>query len=72
MKTTSRITIFTATYSAVAMLALFALVACHGGQAQEALRSWIANQPVGVRILVKLALLPVPACIIDVLGREQA
>lgn len=33
MKTTFRITIFTATYGALAMLALFALVACHGGQA---------------------------------------
>lgn len=54
------------------MLALFALVACHGGQAQEALRGWIANQPAGVRALVKLALLPVPACIIDMLGRLTA
>ena len=72
MKTTSRITIFTATYSALALLALFVLVACHGSQAQEALRSWIANQPLGVRALVRLALLPVPACMIDMLGRLAA
>ena len=72
MKTTSRITIFTATYSALALLALFALVACHGSQAPEALRSWIANQPAGVRALVRLALLPVPACLIDMLGRFAA
>ena len=72
MKTTSRIIIFTATYSALAMLALFALVACHGGQAPEALRGWIANQPEGVRALVRLALLPVPACMIDMLGRLAA
>ena len=72
MKTTSRITIFTATYSALALLALFALTAYHGGHAQEALRGWIANRPEGVRALVKLALLPVPACMIDMLGRLAA
>ncbi len=72
MKTTSHITIFTATYSALALLALFALTACRGGQAQEALQGWIANQPVGVRFLVRLALLPVPACMVDMLGRLAA
>ena len=72
MKTTSRITIFTVTYSALALLALFALVACHGSQAPEALRGWIANRPEGVRALVKQALLPVPACMIDMLGRLAA
>ena len=72
MKTTTRIPFFSLAYSVAAALALFALVACHGEQAREVARAWVAAQPLGIRIAVRLALLPAIACMIDILGRFGA
>ncbi len=72
MTTTTRIPFFPLAYSVAAALALFALVACHGEQAREVTRAWVAAQPLGIRIAVRLALLPAIACMIDILGRLGA
>ncbi len=72
MKTTTRIPFFPLAYSVAALLALFALVACYGEQAREVVRAWVTAQPLGIRIAVRLALLPAIACIIDILGRFGA
>ena len=72
MKTTTRIPSFSLAYSVAALLALFALVACHGEQAREVVRAWVTAQPLGIRIAVKLAVLPAIACMIDIMGRFGA
>jgi hypothetical protein len=72
MKTTTRIPFFSLAYSVAAVLALFALVALHGEQAREVVRAWVTAQPLGIRIAVRLALLPAIACMIDILGRLGA
>ena len=72
MKTTTRIPLFSLAYSIAATLALFALVACHGEDAREVVRAWVTAQPLGIRIAVRLALLPAIACMIDILGRLGA
>lgn len=72
MKNQSAIPLFTIGYTAAALLALGALAACKGDLAPDAARTWITEQPVWLRGLVALALLPVPACITDVLGRFVA
>ena len=72
MKTTTRIPLFSLAYSVAAALALFALVACHGEDAREVVRAWVTAQPLGIRIAVRLALLPAIACMIDILGRSGA
>ena len=72
MKTDTRIPLFSLAYSVVAALALFALVTCHGEDAREVARAWVAAQPLGIRIAVRLALLPAIACMIDIMGRLGA
>ena len=68
----TRIPFFSLAYSVAALLALFALVACYGEQAREVARAWVTAQPLGIRITVRLALLPAIACMIDILGRSGA
>ncbi len=72
MKTTTRIPFFSLAYSVAGLLVLFALVACHGEDVREVVRARVMAQPLWIRIAIRLALLPAPACMIDILGRLGA